>query len=756
MTTATTTEAHSPSADLAQNAVRDDVHMTVGAGGLATTVLVAIAGIILFFGILMITRGLATDEFHEIGLKHAAVDLREAFGQLSEDAVDAGRERRRSEFAVATARLEDLTEAMSKVEEAADSGNAKIDRFFVQHPEYKDLLAGLGAVLERINRLTPSSMTSRQLAERLDAYGTGLSNLVADVALYTNEVDERYQRRTGELYVILGISIALLGAVTMATVGLLVHQNRRLARASLDATALADELAETAAKVQAEARQRREAESIFRETIEAMTDGFVIYDQDDRLLVCNEAYRRIYARSAKVIREGITFREILEHGLAHGQYPEAGTTVASQSAWLHERLENHARKKSWLVQQIPDGRWLQIRETRSPSGFKVGIRTNITKLKDIENALREKEAEARMLADVAARTTNYVLIGDPQFRIIWVNDALVRASGMKLEEMVGRRASDFLYGPETDQAAAASVQEALSQGNGARVELVFYRYDGSKFWVDLDVRPILGADGTLEKYIAVMTDITERRRTEDRLRDYAEDMQRFAYIASHDLQEPLRKIQTFSTMLTEAIASNDEASVRRSIEVIAKSAGRGRDLVAALLEYSKLRERQIKKAPFDLRELTEAAVADCASPDIDITTAVTVDVPAIEIIGDSQLILIVMQNLIGNALKYRRPDTSPEVRITLEEDSGDECLRLSIRDNGIGFDPALAGRMLQPFKRLVTRDAYEGSGIGLSIVDSIISKHGWSLDVDSKPGHGSVFTIVIPANAMLKTADKAA
>ena len=718
------------------------------AGTLSAIVLVIVAGIIFFVGVVMIGRGAATDEFHRIDLKHAVVDLRTAFSQLDADAIHSGETQWRSEQGIVRLRLVELSEAMDAIQRAIDSENDKVGDFFVRHPEHMDLLTGLGAALRGLKLAQPPYMTTALLVDRLSAYGDNSADLVADVALYTNEVDERYQRETGELYVILGAAILVLGGIMMATVGLMLGQNRQLARASYEATMMADELAESAAKIQAEARQRQQTEAIFRESIEALVDGFVVFDQDDRLLVCNEAYKRIYAKAAKVIREGATFREILEQGLARGQFPEAGTSEASQAAWLRQRLEDHTRKSSRIIQKTADGRWLQIRETRSPSGYKVGIRTNITKLKGAEEALREKAAEARMLADVAARTTNYVLIGDPQFRVLWVNNAFKKATGLSLDDVVGSHLSEHLYGPDTDQSAAEKLRDSISDGKGARVELILYRLNGSQFWVDVDVRPILDANGDLEKYIAVMTDITERRQTEDQLRDYAEDMKRFAYIASHDLQEPLRKIQTFSTMLTAAIASNDQESVKHSVEVIAKSAGRGRDLVAALLNYSRLRERQIKKAPFCLGDMIETATTSISNPTIDAQKAITVDVPKMQIVGDDQLIAIVMQNLIGNALKYRRPDVPPEVHISLEEDA--DCFRLSVRDNGIGFDPSLTERMLQPFKRLVTRDAYEGTGIGLSIVDSIINKHGWSLEIDSKPGQGSVFTIVIPSMAALK------
>ena len=123
---------------------------------------------------------------------------------------------------------------------------------------------------------------------------------------------------------------------------------------------------------------RRQAEEIFKEAIAALPDGFVIFDRDDRLIACNDIYRQIYAASAPAIRRGVSFVDLLRYGLAHGQYPEAGDTELQQAQWLAERLAHHRNSSTEIVQRIKDGRWLQVRERRSASGYVVGFRTDVS------------------------------------------------------------------------------------------------------------------------------------------------------------------------------------------------------------------------------------------------------------------------------------------------------------------------------------------------------------------------------------------
>jgi diguanylate cyclase (GGDEF)-like protein/PAS domain S-box-containing protein len=123
---------------------------------------------------------------------------------------------------------------------------------------------------------------------------------------------------------------------------------------------------------------RRQAEEIFKEAIATVPDGFVIFDRDDRLIACNDAYRKIYAASAPAIRRGVSFPDLLRYGLAHGQYPEAGDTEQQQAKWLAERIARHHDTSTEMVQRLADGRWLQIRERRTASGYVVGFRTDVT------------------------------------------------------------------------------------------------------------------------------------------------------------------------------------------------------------------------------------------------------------------------------------------------------------------------------------------------------------------------------------------
>jgi len=181
--------------------------------------------------------------------------------------------------------------------------------------------------------------------------------------------------------------------------------------------------------------------------------------------------------------------------------------------------------------------------------------------------------------------------------------------------------------------------------------------------------------------------------------------------------------------------------------VILRASQTGRNLVSDLLRYSKLRDRDLARVPFEMSQVVMDVVEQVS--DTRTQDTLTVDVPLTHVMGDAALIRQVVQNLMGNALKYRKRGEPVTIDVTLRE-AINGAIVLAVRDTGIGFDPALASEMFKPFKRLVSKSEYEGSGIGLALVVSIIEKHGWAIEVESTPGVGSCFAIRIPARDVVE------
>jgi PAS domain S-box-containing protein len=497
-------------------------------------------------------------------------------------------------------------------------------------------------------------------------------------------------------------------------------------------------------KILNEEKARKEAEEILKESFESLTDGFAVYDKDDRLLYYNQSYPKIYYKSAHAIQIGVPFRKILQAGLEAGQYPQAGVSQAEQEVWLEKRLKSHCQARNDFIQKTSDGRWLLIRERRTPSGYIVGLRSDITDIKNTERSLRQQEAKNRRLANVAARTSNLVVVYEYSGKPLWVNDSFVKVTGYDLEDLSKKHILKLVKGAETCQQSIQTMMDNLGQGLPYRGENIFYRADGTELCLNIDIQPVFDNNGKPVEFIAVLIDMSERRKADLALKSYAEELKRYAYIASHDLQEPLRKISSYMDFLQTAVLEQDQEAMDHSMEVLQKAVRRGRNLVSDLLRYSKMRERAIDKKPFSLNSLLHEIVSQLQNDNAEALCNIEITLPPIKLYGDQSLINQVLVNLIGNAIKYKKADDRPSVQITLDWDKANHCYRLNVTDNGIGFDNQFAQQIFEPFKRLVTKDDYEGTGIGLSLVHSIVQKHGWSIEARGEPGQGSVFSLCIP------------
>jgi light-regulated signal transduction histidine kinase (bacteriophytochrome) len=263
-----------------------------------------------------------------------------------------------------------------------------------------------------------------------------------------------------------------------------------------------------------------------------------------------------------------------------------------------------------------------------------------------------------------------------------------------------------------------------------------------------DVVSVEMEDGQPVKLRGFMMDITERKRAEEVIERYAaklkrsnEELEQFAYVISHDLREPARMVKSYLELLESRYQGQLDEKADMFINHAVDGAERMQEMINALLDLSRIGTRGEEPAPTDAEAVLKRTL-NVLERAIEETEADVTHDPLPTVMADKAQLAQVFQNLVANAIKFRREDVPPRVHISAERED-DEWV-FSVADNGIGIDPEQADRIFQIFQRLHTREEYEGTGIGLALCKRIVERHGGRIWVESKPGEGSTFTFTLP------------
>jgi light-regulated signal transduction histidine kinase (bacteriophytochrome) len=275
-------------------------------------------------------------------------------------------------------------------------------------------------------------------------------------------------------------------------------------------------------------------------------------------------------------------------------------------------------------------------------------------------------------------------------------------------------------------------------------------FDGDRKWVVHSSEPVREPDGRLVGAIVISHDVTARRDAEKKLEERTRDLERsnaelsqFAYVASHDLQEPLRMVSSYTQLLSRRYRGKLDATADEFIDFAVDGAKRMQQLIEALLQYSRVGTHGQPFAPVDMNRVFAAAVANLRLA-IEESGAVVEHGPLPTVAGDEVQLIQLLQNLIGNAIKFRGEETP---RVRLDAVVTPLATTMTVADNGIGIDPQFAERIFGVFQRLHPRDRYPGAGIGLAVCRKIVARHDGDIRVDPrKEGPGSVFTFTLKAS----------
>lgn len=428
---------------------------------------------------------------------------------------------------------------------------------------------------------------------------------------------------------------------------------------------------------------------------------------------------------------------------AEQRLTEKTATLAKTCATLQEELNERKLAERAMAQQTTE-----LVRSKDVLEMHVQARTQeLQKLQRQYESILNSAGEGIYGLDLQGRTT-------------FVNPAAAKLTGWTVAELVGKSEREIFQQP-----VKTSDTTTLSAVNDANVhhlaERSFVRADGTTFMVEY-IRTPIEDRGRMTGAVVIFKDITERKRTEEALNRKAAELARsnseleqFAYVASHDLQEPLRKIQAFGDRLKTKCDAVNLQEGRDYLERMQSAAARMQTLINDLLTFSRVISNTQPFVPVDLGVVTREVLGDLEVSIEKSKAQVEVgELPTID--ADPMQMRQLLQNLIGNALKFQSPEATPVVKIRAQiqknplgggnEQLPEEICELSIEDNGIGFEEKYVEKIFAVFQRLHGRTEYKGTGVGLAVCRRITDRHGGTIRAQSELGKGATFIVSLPVS----------
>ena len=508
----------------------------------------------------------------------------------------------------------------------------------------------------------------------------------------------------------------------------------------------------------------RENEKKYRSLFETLVLGVVYQDYDGQIISANTAAEQIL---------GLTIDQMKGRTSTDPRWKSIHVDGSDFPGETHPAMValKTGKKVKNVIMGVSDPknkltRWIKINSTplyKNEENIPYQVCTTFDEIKEHQKDKETLDQSQKLLYDIINGFPSIIFVKDIEGRFLIINNKLEELLGVKSEELKGKTDYD-LFSKEIAEYYRVNDQKVLEDGNAIFFEEEADLIDGHHTFI-ANKFPIFDINGEPYGVGSISTDITERKhleeelkaahenleqkveeRTEELLKSNMElkrsndELERFAYVSSHDLQEPLRMVTLYSQLLERRYKDNLDSDADDFIGYIVENAKRMKQLIDDLLEYSRVKSQatEFEKVNFErvldivLRNLTLSVVENNAIISHD---------PLPSILADKNQMLQVFQNLISNAVKFHGQDP-PEINISAQKDKNRWIF--SISDNGIGIKPEHQKQIFEVFKRLHTREQHPGTGIGLAITQKIITRHGGQIWIESEPQKGTTFYFTIP------------
>jgi PAS domain S-box-containing protein len=394
------------------------------------------------------------------------------------------------------------------------------------------------------------------------------------------------------------------------------------------------------------------------------------------------------------------------------------------------------------------------------------IKRKNEQLQDLAQKLQESDQQYKTLTN---SLPIIIFSLNQKGELIYANEWLRRFTGTPLAELNTTRWKGVVHPDDYDAFSVLIRHEVPLGASAIKIQCrLRHRAEEDYFWHLASISPLNDEHGKLLYWIGYIVDINAQKLVEETLQDNRElkeaqallrdnqaalenniselnrsnrELQEFAYVASHDLQEPARKISFYSDYLISKYAQTLDERGLDYLSNMQSASRRMRNLINDLLAFAQVERETIQYKPVDLNGVTRSALQDLEILIEEKGAMVTIDpLPVVE--ADENMMLQLFENLLSNAFKYSRKGVSPQVHISAQPTEGQVTIRVS--DNGIGFDEKYLPQMFTLFQRLHSSNKYEGTGLGLAICKKIVALHGGSINASSRVDEGSTFTITLP------------